>query len=99
MNSRFSFPQEIVVPVERRASTFELYLRIEPVILISEHKGRWSFTEHNHSVQLLKDLDRHGKQRRRIRGMICDAMGALDRSSIRALNVYLESHNGVRFPK
>ena len=70
-------------------STFELWERIDPVAILYGSGGRLFVSEYNHSRRLLKELWRLGKERIRVRGMI-STLGALDRSSVRALNCYLE---------
>lgn len=68
---------------------WELWIRIEPVaILYGGRGGRMHVTEHNSAARLLRELYRLGREDIPIRGALSGA-GALDRSSIRALNAYL----------
>lgn len=70
-------------------SFWELYERIDPVAVCwRASDGRLRFSEQNSARRLLKELREIGAEGVTIVGVISDC-GALDRSSLRALNCYL----------
>lgn len=81
-------PAELAPMENIHDTAFERCERIEPVAILYGGK-RLYVSEFNSSRRLLKELRRLGRQKIRVRGMI-SGRGALDRSSLRALNCYLE---------
>lgn len=72
---------------QNRGTVFETVERIDPVALIYGG-GKLYVGEFQSSRHLLKELWRIGRKKIQVRGMI-STVGALDRSSLRALNCYL----------
>lgn len=81
--------------VQDRDSTFETCLRISPVAILYGSGARLYVNEYQASHRLLKELWRLGRKRIEIRGMI-STLGALDSSSVRALNCYLQHFYGKK---
>lgn len=74
-------------------STFELYLRIEPVALVWAAGRRMRCAEYQSAQLLLKSLHRLGRERIDLRGVFC-RRGVLCRSSLAALNAFLQHDYG-----
>lgn len=83
-----------VLPCPDNDTTFELYLRIDPVVIIHGRSPAPAVTEHNHAGRLLRDLHRFGLKGVEVRGMLCSA-GVLTIPSVRALNCYLRHCAGL----
>lgn len=75
-------------------SIFELYLRIDPVVIIHGNRPHQAAVEHNHGGRLLRDLHRFGLEGVPIRGVF-SRNGALTIPSVRALNCYLRHCGGL----
>ena len=69
-------------------SLWELLRHIAPVVLVYGQAPHLIFDEHNDALRLMRQLDRLGRHRVRLRAVFCGA-GLLDRSSLGALNCYL----------
>jgi len=76
-------------------SMFELYLRIDPVVILSGNKGRWAVFEAKNAATLMREFARCGREDVRIRGVVCN-LGALHPRSLRALNCFLRHSGGLR---
>lgn len=87
--------QPIRLPGE---STFELYHRIDPVIIISGNKGQWHAFESVSALTLMRELHRLGEEGIRVRGMLSD-LGALSVRSRNALNCFLRQGHGLHLFK
>ncbi len=73
---------------------FDLYFAIPPVVVIYGRGNSMNADEFNHAGRLLRQLDQLGRSGERVNGMVCQ-LGALDRSSIRALNCFLRYGPGL----
>jgi len=74
--------------------SFDLYFAISPVVVIYGRGQTINADEHNHAGRLLRQLDKLGRSGQRVKGMVSNS-GALDVSSIRALNCFLRYGPGV----
>ena len=74
--------------------SFHLYYRIPAVVLIYGTQRRLHADEHTHAGRLMKSLHWLGKEGIPLRGVICER-SLLDRSSLRALNLYLKHGEGL----
>lgn len=97
-NSTQTRPRELGTIANLSESAFETCERIEPVAILYGRGARLFVTEHNIASRLLKDLHRLGRGKLTVRGMI-STRGSLDRSSIRALNCWMEHYYGPRHPR
>ncbi len=70
---------------------FELHLRTESVVILTERKGGWDVFESVDAGRLFRELIRCGREKIRVRGMVCER-GALDHRSLQTLNCFLR-HN------
>jgi hypothetical protein len=77
------------------SESFDVYYAIPSVVVLYGNGRSFVADQHTHAGRLLRKLDALGKSGVRIRGMICHE-GALDLSSIRALNCYLRHGGGLR---
>lgn len=68
--------------------TFRVLMEIPAVVLIYGNSRRLFADEHNHAGRLMRTLDKIGREGIELRGAICGRT-CLDRSSVRALNLYL----------
>jgi hypothetical protein len=92
-------PRTAVQPIRLPGeSTFELYLRIDPVVIISGNKGRWHAFEAESAGHLMRELHRLGEEGIRIRGVLCE-LGVLSVRSRDALNCFLRHGPGLRLFK
>lgn len=81
----------------RNGSTFELYLRIPPVVIIYGNGRVTHASEHRVSTHLMRELHALAADGVRVRGVLDSARGVLSIPSLRALNCYLR-HGFHRFP-
>lgn len=80
-------------------SSHERYFAI-PSTAILTHNGRgFSVFEARFSNRIFRELTRIAHDGETLAGLICDNRGAIDRSSVRALNVYLRTHRGIVWPE
>ena len=77
---------------------FELYYRMTPVVILSGNKGRWDVFETANAHTLMREFQRLGEERVRIRGVI-SSVGILHPRSLNALNCFLRHGEGLRFFK
>lgn len=74
---------------------FEVLNRISPVVvLIRDERQHIHAIEHVHGGKLMRQLDQFGREGVRIIGLF-SGDGVADRSSLRALNVYLRHGPGL----
>src|SRR5665213_1374626 len=83
-----------VMPCAESESTFEVYMRIEPVVLIFGPLPKTAAVEHNNASRLLRDLNRCGLEGIPIRAAFCSE-GFLSNPSVAALNCYLRHCQGL----
>lgn len=77
----------------------ELHFRTASIAIIARRpNGHLQVFESTFTDRVFRELNRIARDGERIAGMIW-GNSALDRSSIRALNVYLETMGGVRWPQ
>ena len=76
--------------------TQELLFRIHSTAIIARGPGLKVF-ETQFSNRLARELRRIAEDGEHVAGLICEHRGALDRSSLRALNVYLRTMGSVSF--
>lgn len=74
--------------------SFVVLHRIEAVVLIYGNGRRLYADEHNHSARLMRTLDAIGKEGLPLRAVFRGRQ-VLDRSSLRALALYLHHGNGL----
>lgn len=79
-----------------RDSTFEMYLRIPPVVVIYGTDRSLHASEHVSSLHLMRELSVICEKGLRIRGVLDSSRGVLTVPSLRALNCYLR-HGLHRF--
>ncbi len=77
-----------------RASLFSAYAEIAPVALIYGDGREKTIDVHNHAARLWRTLDRIGRERITLAGVF-RADASLDRSSVRALCIYLHTLGGL----
>jgi hypothetical protein len=73
---------------------FELFYKIESVVVIVREPKGLHAIEHNHAGRLMRELDRFGREGVRIVGLLANH-GAATTSSLRALNCYLRHGPGL----
>lgn len=73
---------------------FFLIMEIESVVLIYGDRRRLHADEHNHAGRLMRELDQLGRAGVDLRAVI-KGRRVLDRSSLRALNLYLRHGHGL----
>lgn len=86
-------PEPVLASAEY-VETFDLYYRTPAVVLVYGNSRRLTADEHNHAGRILKTLDWLGREGVPIRGVF-RADRCLCRSSVRALNLYLQHCNGL----
>lgn len=74
--------------------TFGLYYRTQNIVIVYGNGRRLTADEHNHAGRILKTLDWLGREGIAIRGVFREDR-CLCRSSVRALNLYLQHANGL----
>ena len=73
---------------------FDLFYKIESVVVIVRERRGLHAIEHNHAGRLMRELDRFGREGVRIVGLL-QHHGAATASSLRALNCYLRHGPGL----
>lgn len=71
--------------------TQELHFRIPSTAILTRSGRRFAVFEAHYSNRIFRELRRIQREGEQIAGLICEQRGALDRSSIRAFNVYLRN--------
>lgn len=89
----WSRPRDFAPAQDINDIAFYNYFKIGAVAIVFGAGARFNVSEFNSSRNLLRELWRLGRKRIPLRGMISE-LGALDRASLRALNVYLEHYYG-----
>lgn len=82
------------LPTHGPGYAFDLYFQIAPVVLIYGNRRRLHADEHNHGGRLMRTLDWLGREGLPLR-CVFRADAALDLSSVRALNCYLQHGPGL----
>jgi hypothetical protein len=76
----------------------ELYFRMPNVVILSRTSpGELRVYESEYSNQLFRELNRIAKHGDTLCGLMSSS-GVLDKSSIRAINVYLRVNGGINWP-
>lgn len=75
----------------------ESYFRIPSTAILSRTaRGTFHLFEAHYSNRVFRELNRIAREGGQVAGVICDKFGALDRGSIRAVNVYLRTMGRIR---